>query len=164
MNDERPDAYARVKRLAQFLRQVRVQKNLSQAELAKRARLGASTINQLEKVALGGKLVGMPLPDTLRQIAFGLATDGLGEVHLEEYRRRHLELMMEIGYIDPPSPNVVILPHELIEKLARLGGVTVELGQTGRPWTPRDLANLERAIDQVIQLRRQQLNQSEELG
>jgi transcriptional regulator with XRE-family HTH domain len=151
MTQERPaELYPRAQRFGRLLYRLRRERNLSQVEVARRAGLGPSTVNQWEKVANGGKLVGMPHPDSIRAIARGLATDWEGEIDEAMARQLHLELMAEIGYLDPPAPCVVSIPRAVMERLARLGIVTADLGLTGRPWTEADTANVLAQADQLL--------------
>lgn len=149
------DTYARAARVAQLIRKLRLDKNLSKRQLAIRAELGPTTINQIERVLEGGPLVGLPQPDTLRQIARGLATNGHGELDPIEAPRLHFELMAEIGYLDRPAPSVVTIPRLLLEKLAELGDTDIEIGLTGRPWTEEDTENVLRTVEEKLRLKRE---------
>lgn len=147
------DTYARAVRVARLIQHLRLRKNLSKRQLALRAQLGPTTVNQIERVLEGGPLVGLPQPDTLRQIARGLATDGHGHVDQTEAQRVHLELMTEVGYLDSPEPSVVTIPRLVLEKLVELGDADIQIGLTGRPWTDEDTENILRTIEQKLRLK-----------
>lgn len=149
------DTYARALRVARLIRKLRLDKNLSKRQLAIRAQLGPTTINQIERVLEGGPLVGLPQPDTLRQIARGLATNGHREVDQIEAQRLHLELMTEVGYLDFPSPSVVTIPRVVLERLIELGDADIQLGLTGRPWTEEDTENVLRTVEEKLRVKRE---------
>lgn len=155
MNAATLSPYERVRRLALLIRQLRLGHNLSRSKVAKRGGIGPSTLNQLEHVLEGGPLVGMPTPDTLRAIARGLATNGLGRRDCALTRQIHSELMAAIGYSDPPPATVVSVPREVLEKLAQLSDADIELGLTGRPWTEADTAHILRTLNEALRRKHQ---------
>lgn len=161
MEIETGSPYARVRRLAALVRRLRLERNLSRSKVARHGGIGASTINQLEHVLDGGPLVGLPTPDTLRAIARGLTTNGLGSRNCEAARQIHAEMMQEVGYCDPPVPGVVAIPRIILDRLARLGGADIEIGLTGRPWTEQDITNTLRAIDEAERRHRVQDSDAE---
>lgn len=156
MANETDSPHDRVRRLALLIRQLRLERNLSQNKLAKRAHIGTSTLNQIERVADGKPLVGMPLPDTLRQLARGLATDYRGAVDTEAAGQLYTEMMIGIGYYNDPPPSVVTIPRVVLQRLAELSDAEVEFGLTGRPWTEQDTANVLRAVEEAHRRKRAQ--------
>lgn len=154
MDGETASPYERVRRLAQLVRRLRLESNLSQSKVAQRGGIGHSTLNQLEHVLDGGPMVGMPTPDTLRAIARGLTTNGLGSRNCELARQIHTDLMAAVGYCDPPSPTVVTIPRIVLDRLAQLSNADIEIGLTGRPWTDKDTDNILQALDEAARRQR----------
>ncbi len=148
----------RARRLATLIKRLRLERNLSRPAVARQGGFGPSTLSQLEHVLDGGPLVGLPLPDTLRAIARGLATNGLGTRDCEQMRQIYGELMVEVGYSDPLPPTVVSVPRVVLDRLARLGGAEIEFGLTSRPWTEADIANVLRAIEVAERQKRERDN------
>lgn len=154
MDTENGTPYDRLQRLARLVRQLRMQRNLSQSAVARRGGFGPSTLSQLERVIDGGPMIGLPTPDTLRAIARGLATDWQGNRDCEAVKQLHADLMTAVGYCDLPSPTIVTIPRAVLEKLAELSDADIEIGLTGRPWTDVDTANVLRALDEELRQKR----------
>lgn len=132
-----PPELRRTVRLGEVLQRLMGRANLKQNELARRAGVSsASLTNYLRGHTRSGKPT-FPTADILRQIAWGLGTNSLGERNTAAANKAYAELMQAIGYLDAPS--LVYdppLPPAVLDILAQHPELTVQIARTAHEWTP----------------------------
>lgn len=132
--------------VAAALQRLRLQRNLTQRGLAERAKIGHSTVSQIEAYTFDG----LPSADKLAQLATGLATDGHGSVDLEYAREAHEKLMLAIGYIKHPTRiQQFPIPQEVVALIQENADIELDMGIRDRPWTADDIENIRRAFQLV---------------
>jgi transcriptional regulator with XRE-family HTH domain len=137
----------RTRRLAEVLDRRMKRANLGGNELARRAGVAPQTIvNLLRGTNEHGKPT-FPTTETLKQIAWGLGTNGLGERDTVAADEAYLEMATAIGYMDAPSlVYAPPLPQEVIDLLRANPDLTIDLAQTAADWDPEATKMLRQAI------------------
>lgn len=142
----------RTSRLGDVLNRLMGRANLRKSELARRAGISAATLTNLSRGCDLHQKPTFPNPDLLRQIAYGLATNGLGERDDDAADRAYIQLMEAIGYMSVPSvTHQSPLPPEVVAILAEHPELVVEIQQTAEAWTPHATKML---IDAIADYRR----------